>query len=310
MANTASAAPENTTSTALPGELLEAATNAIQNASYRGTIINSQAGDLNVLRIFHRRENDIQQQRLVAINGPAREIIRKGSKVISILPSKKLVLISHQRRKGALGRLTELTLKEIKQSYNLKTGGIQRVAGRVCRVLRIVPGDKYRYGYRLSLDKKTRLPLKLELINNQHVLERLIFARIHFEKEMPDQLFESRYNLEGYRVIKHRAVEKSREKASVPIWTATRLPPGFERVASGVREVTKKAEIRQILYSDGLASVSAFIAPAGLRAPLKGSTSRGPVHAYGRMANDRQITVVGEVPAVTVKLIATHLQHK
>lgn len=310
VASSASAAPENADSTSSPSELLIAATKAIQSASYRGTIINLQADDRNVLRIFHRRENGVEQQRLVAMTGPVREIIRKGSKVISILPSKEVVLISHQRRKGALGRLTQVTVKEIKQSYTLKMGGVQRIASRFCRVLRIIPRDKYRYGYRLALDKKTHLPLKLELVNDQRVLERLMFARIRFEKTMPDRLFTSQYKLKGYRVIKHRAIEKSGEKTSAPKWTATRLPPGFERVASGVRKVSKNAVVRQILYSDGLASVSAFIAPAGLRAPLKGSTSRGSVHAYGRQVDDRQVTVVGQVPTVTVKLIAKHLQRK
>ncbi len=295
------------------GQLLTAATNAIQNASYRGVLINSQAGHMNTLRVFHRRKDGQEQQRLVAMNGPAREIISKGSKLISILPGKKLVLISQQHRNGMLNKLTQSAIKRIHVSYTLSRDGHDRIAGRHCVLISINPKDKFRYGYRLSIDSKTDLPLKLELVRHNRVLERLLFTQIHFEKSMPNHLFESQYNVKGYRVVKHQAVEKTGRAghdATKIRWTASQLPPGFKREETGVRQVAKKAKVRQILFSDGLASVSAFIAPAGLRTPLKGGSSLGPVNAFGRQEGQKQITVVGEVPKVTVKLIAEHLKPK
>jgi sigma-E factor negative regulatory protein RseB len=62
-----------------------------------------------------------------------------------------------------------------------------------------------------------------------------------------------------------------------------------------------------MLFTDGVATVSAFVAPAGLRKPLQGATTMGAVNAYGHVVGETQITVVGEVPARTVKRIAENL---
>ena len=61
------------------------------------------------------------------------------------------------------------------------------------------------------------------------------------------------------------------------------------------------------VYSDGLASVSVFIEkrPAGGKArAMQGLSRMGAVHAFGKMVDEFQITVMGEVPGETVNLIA------
>lgn len=306
----ASAAAPHVSAPATPDELLGAATEAIQQDSYRGVVVNSRAGRLKTLRIYHRYQDDEQQQRLVSMNGPNREIIRTGPKLVSILPGKELVLISRQRRKGLLNQVTQFSVERLRSSYQLTRDGTGRVAGRQSRRVKITPDDKYRYGYRLSLDETTRLPLKLELVNKDRVLERLLFTQVHFDDSMSDQLLESQYDVKGYRVMKHRSMESMDQLKTSVQWQASGLPPGFERIKTEIRQVSDKSEVRQILYSDGVASVSAFIAPAGLRAPLKGGSSLGPVNAFGRKDGDNQITVVGEVPKATVKLIAGKLHRK
>jgi sigma-E factor negative regulatory protein RseB len=293
-----------------PGRLLTEASKAIQNSSYRGQLISSRSGQINTMRVFHRRKHGREQQRLVAVNGPEREIILKGSKQISILPSKKLVLISRQRHEGVMKPITRMAVSRMQESYTLQEDGTDRVAGRKARILEIKPDDRYRYGYRLSLDEKKQLPLKLELIDRGRVLERLMFGDIRFEKSIADRHFEPKYDIDGFRVVKHRSIEKKPTQKSSVHWKAGKLPPGFKRVESGVRRVSKKASVRQILYSDGLASVSAFIAPKGLRPSLKGGSSLGPVNAFGREVDNDQITVVGEVPAATVKMIGKHLERE
>ncbi|NNC23038.1 hypothetical protein HKX42_04195 [Salinisphaera sp. USBA-960] len=307
----ASASADEQTPT--PSELLSSATQAIQTASYRGVLLSAQAGQMNTMRVFHRQKNGEEQQRLVSTSGTAREIIRTGSKTVSILPNKELVLISRKRQNSLLNKLTQSAVTRIQTSYSLEDKGSDRVAGRQCRLIQIKPKDRFRYGYWLSIDEKTHLPLKLKLVSKHSVLERLLFTEIKFDKSLPDKYFESQHSVKGYRVVKHESIKKvaddEHDKPSVR-WNAEKLPPGFERIRLGVRQVSKNAQVRQILYTDGLASVSAFIAPAGLRTPLKGGSARGPVHAFGRQLDNKQITVVGKVPAATVKLIAKHLTLK
>jgi len=60
-----------------------------------------------------------------------------------------------------------------------------------------------------------------------------------------------------------------------------------------------------MVLSDGLAAVSVFIEKLDKSDQiLSGANSMGAVNAFVREVSGHQVTVVGEVPAVTVKAIA------
>jgi sigma-E factor negative regulatory protein RseB len=66
-----------------------------------------------------------------------------------------------------------------------------------------------------------------------------------------------------------------------------------------------------MVYSDGLATVSVYVEQ--LPAPedaFNGLSTMGAVNAYGRLLEGHQITVVGEVPPVTVELIARSVERR
>jgi len=69
----------------------------------------------------------------------------------------------------------------------------------------------------------------------------------------------------------------------------------------------KEAPVTHILYSDGLASVSVFVEPAEDK-NLARRSRVGASHSYGTQIDGFQITAVGEVPAATVKKIATSMR--
>jgi len=63
-----------------------------------------------------------------------------------------------------------------------------------------------------------------------------------------------------------------------------------------------------MVYSDGLAAVSVYIEQQGADAAVKPGVSQlGTNNAYTRTQGDLQITVIGEVPAITVKAIANEM---
>jgi len=63
--------------------------------------------------------------------------------------------------------------------------------------------------------------------------------------------------------------------------------------------------VEHLVYSDGLAAVSVFIEktdrPAGVGS--KGPSRMGAIHAYSKVMDGEQVTVVGEVPESTVAMI-------
>lgn len=104
------------------------------------------------------------------------------------------------------------------------------------------------------------------------------------------------------------------DKRPTPTWLATKLPPGFVMTHNSMERDkdtprNPKKHSWHMVYSDGLASVSVFVEPANTaRKTLAGITHLGAVNAYGRQLENWQLTVVGEVPAKTVELIAESLQ--
>ena len=95
-------------------------------------------------------------------------------------------------------------------------------------------------------------------------------------------------------------------------WIVAELPPGYvkvdhiERAAKG-----KRSPVNQMIFSDGLASVSLFIEPLskGVR-PKTGHMIVGSTNICAHVIDGYQITVVGEVPAATVQQIAKAVSFK
>ena len=67
----------------------------------------------------------------------------------------------------------------------------------------------------------------------------------------------------------------------------------------------RRQPVEHLVYSDGLAVVSVFVEPVDGATPgaLSGLTHLGAVHAFGKVLDGHQITVLGEAPAVTVDMI-------
>ncbi|MES1925455.1 MucB/RseB C-terminal domain-containing protein [Salinisphaera sp. T31B1] len=290
--------------------LLSRASTAVRSENYSGVLVYLREDQLDTLRVIHRFQDGLEQERLVSLTGQPREVIRRGGVVTSILPDNKVVLISRHKREGLLGSVAQFSPERMRAHYDVHDLGQRRLADRVGRLIEISPKDEFRYGYRMLIDEQTSLPLKLDLVRGDDVVEQLMFTQIDFPKTVPDDAFMPGYDIDGFRVIKHEAVQVEDKPVPEDAWKPTDLPPGFELAEDGVRRVTENGYVRQMLFTDGVATVSAFIAPAGLRKPLEGATTMGAVNAFGHVVGDTQITVVGEVPAATVQRIARNLVHE
>jgi sigma-E factor negative regulatory protein RseB len=97
------------------------------------------------------------------------------------------------------------------------------------------------------------------------------------------------------------------EPRDVPGWRATRLPRGFKLTSSVMRKMPQREDaVQQLVYSDGLATVSVFIErlnETGLPPTTDGPTRMGALFALGRPVDSHHVTVVGEVPAKTIAMI-------
>ena len=277
-----------------------------RSLDYEGTFVYQHGDQLESLRIVHKASADGVRERLVSLNGAPREIIRTDSEVRCYLPDENAVLIEHRRADNRnFPALLPDSLAQLKDNYKISVGKEGRVAGRKAFSVRIKPRDAYRYGYLLWADEASGLLLKASLLDEQgSVVEQYMFTQLSIGKPIPESELKPQYPTKG--IVWQRADDET-QALSTGQWTAARLPAGFTLSARMMRMLpAHKQPVEHLVYSDGLAVVSVFVEKVGDEAKpnaLSGLTHMGAVHAFGKVVDGHQVTVVGEAPALTVDMI-------
>jgi sigma-E factor negative regulatory protein RseB len=287
---------------------------ALRDLNYQGTFVYLRSDRMETLQITHRGDKQGGIERIVSLTGPKREIVRDHKNVKCILPANRSVLV--ERRYGATSRLvaaipTGVDADKLSANYQFKDLGTDRVAGIQCKVIGIEPRDGYRYGYKLWLDAKTAMLMRSDLVDQKNQLvARVVFTSLKYPQTISDKALAPTEIGSGYTWNIQGDSEKPLEEERDVSWHADKLPPGFKLSLSDVQRVAGAAHpVRHLVYSDGLASVSVFaelVSPG--RKLLLGPSHVGAVNAYGRALDGRHLTVVGEVPEVTVEMIARAMQ--
>lgn len=290
-------------------QMLERMTEAAKNLTYEGVFAYQSGKNLQSIRIFHRADARGELERLISLNGAAREVIRSNDMVTCINPDGKQVNVS--RRPLGRGFPSDLPrrLNSATPYYQVELGETDRIAGRSAHELIITPVDNYRYGYRLWVDNDTDLLLKSELRDEEgDVLETFAFSALSTGVHIPEHKLKSQMN--GEEMTWHRTepetpVNMAKRTNNVSHWRMQWLPDGFALVAQQTRlRASNGANVEQRVYSDGLSSVSIFIEKIRARHNhLRGGSHVGAINAYGTVMHAHFVTVVGEVPAMTVEKI-------
>lgn len=283
---------------------------AARTTNYQGVIVYQTRERMETLKVVHRYEDGQEVERVQALTGDPREILKKGNQVICLLPKDRKVTLQLPTPKGLFPGMTPERIAQLAQYYDFKELGETRIAGRTCRGMAILPRDEYRYGYEIWADRDTAVPVKVNLRGARGaVIEQLMFTQIDFPKRIADAALRTELDPEKYRKV-------TRELREPPVPTASgrdvaadtrfaRLPPGYQIAA---REVRPSADghgmVEHLVLSDGLSAISVFSARRKLPAQgLQGISQIGAVSAYGRRIGSMHVTVVGEVPSAAVQLV-------
>jgi len=300
-----------------PQQSLDRMARAAQTLNYDGIFVYRNGATIQSMRIIHRFGADGERERLVALSGAAREVIRDRDRVTCILPDRQSVVVTKSRPRTFPYSTLFDTDSEFARFYALSVGPGERIAGRYTRLVSVDPYDRFRYAYRLWMDRDTGLLLKSELLDGRgDIVEQLVYTSITLPAEIPDELLEPEISGAGYTWYNGDQAEVTAASVSGvgadADWYPGWLPDGFElhdRASDPI--FANRDAVVHLAFSDGLASVSVFIERLdAASAPLDGLDSVGAVNAYGSMVDDIQITVVGEVPAATVERIAASIARR
>ncbi len=292
---------------------------AFTELSYDGIFSYFSGDDLATLRIVHMVVDGEQRERLVHLNGAPREIVRTGETVACILlPGDELLELADSIPTGPFARAFVRRYDQISQYYGLAFYGEDRVADRLAVRLTVSPRDDDRYGYRLWLDKTTRLLLKSELIDLQGGrLEIFQFSQILVGEEVDIAALEPTrrdITVKDYLRLASKQSQAISER-DMP-WRIGWMPRGFTMATADIRRTPSALKsIHTMMYSDGLAAFSVFIEdmpPAGAASMVSrnGATVAVTHLVAGLNQAHHLVTLVGELPTPTAQRIAQSIRYQ
>ena len=293
-------------------EWLEKMARAAQSLNYDGTFVYRNGDRMESMRIIHLATPSGERERMVSLTGAAREVLRDNEKVTCILPDNQSVVVAKRRPREVTLRVFH-PREGFARHYALSSQPGARVAGRKTAFIKVTPKDEYRYGYRLWLDRVTGLLLKSELVDDSgRALEQIVYTDIKIPATISAELLEPATSGEGYTWYTDNGSTTSATRDASSAWSVGWLPDGFEMNERVLGPTSLfRMPIEHLVYTDGLASVSVFIERlSSATEPIEGHSNMGAMNAYGRVHDDYQITVVGEVPNITVQRVADSVQRR
>lgn len=290
-----------------PWLVIEKAGQAAHQLNYRGVFVYQSGPKMSSLQITHMNYGPNGEfARVVVLDGTPREVLRQGNEVVIYQPKSEKIMVDKRRLQNSFPAVLPKLSEDIKANYQIRLGGLERVGGREARQVTLEPRDKYRYRCKLWMDQESGLLLKMALLGEKDdIVEQVAFSQLMLvNTENTDWFRPEAMRGKDFVMAPEETVSPAAKEGR---WSVTQLPPGFRKTQQVQRTVPGKPyPVNQLVYWDGLASVSLFIEPMGQRKmlPVVGSFSQGATNVQVSVHDGHQVVVVGEVPPATVARIS------
>ncbi len=295
---------------------------AVTSMNYEGHFVYQCGDSLEAMHLRHHIGEDGPRESLSSLTGVPREVMRDSESITIITNRNGKLQISQQPAAGKFSPLKSIRPEKLLQNYRIALGGIMRIAGRPGVTINLMPNDDLRYGYRLTLDKMSALPLDLMVLDREGVIQsRIMFTDLKItdvdllslhhpdeeDKEAAKSLMLAKLGAGAGSpapVAKRAALPQAKPEDAA--WKFPSLPTGFSLIDY---QKSPHTGLEHFVFSDGLATVSAYLEPLDNDKAFEGNTNLGSVRVFGRRLKNYQLTIVGEVPQKTLELLATSIQY-
>jgi sigma-E factor negative regulatory protein RseB len=290
---------------------------AAKKQSYAGTFVYQQGNQIRTSKITHGFDGDTEVEKLEILDGKPREYVRRNGEVSCYLPDSKVIQVEKNLTQEEFPALLNHNAQLLPLSYIIKKAQMSRVAGAECQVLQFTPKDTSRYAYHLCVEKNTGLLLGAQTLNSRsEVIEQIAFTQISIGEVEKSRLKPTFQNTSQWK-IENLTVQANVNSG----WQVKSLPSGFKKTletkrlipisgggsGSGSGGAESLHQVVQMMFSDGLATISVFIEPnLGNRA--EGSLQQGAMTIMGKKQGENWLTVVGEVPQAAIKQVISSIQ--
>lgn len=289
-----------------PADWLVRADEAVERVNFSGTMSLLQDGETRrTMKIEQGFDGQSTYQRLVSVSGGEEcEIVRRNEGSAVVFPDRRVVIHGHQQSENLIPEIQQ-DIAQLKQYYQLEAGGQEEVAGRPCQLIKATSRDNYRYGCEFCVDTVSGLPLRARMVTpSGETIEKFSFTSLDVRGSMqqfgPDSFWLAT-DTQGFEMI---ALPYGSE-LTPHMWRIENLPPGFEEQFVVSRKLPLNAEpIYHIVLADALSRISVFITHPPEGTPEESwQFSRKALNGYVTVRDGHHITVLGGVPAETVRMI-------
>jgi sigma-E factor negative regulatory protein RseB len=289
---------------------------ALKQVAYAGRTLNFtgvfvlQKGDhFETCRITHHGGGGQELEKIERLDGAPLEITRINNDILVYIPGDKLVKSKVGVAERSFPSLTQDQLNTVGQNYDVYVGNVDRIAGRFATHISLLPKDKLRYRHELWIDQKTGLQIKAQMYTDRNELvEQIMFTEISVGSHVTEDMTRSTYEDEALAWRMDRGARSQlRNAAAKRLWAVSKPPPGFKQVMELQKKVGGTGSRVQLVFSDGFAAVSVFIDSRRNNGFRTGLAREGSLNVYRRVLDDQFVTVLGDVPANTVKQIGDSL---
>ena len=277
------------TASATEGEQCELDFNSLKdtyvNSNIEATVIQSAQTEMEPLSLIHLNKNGIPYT-----------TIRKN-KGFDYNQNRGFVgpLIWHQTLIWDKIFSNESNLR----GYDCSILGRTRLAGRKVTVLRLSPVDEIRYGFIVSKDADTNLPVELAVISpNQSIVAKFTVTAVHstaaLNLSFPDETFD--------RIEKMSSAEES----STPVvWPELVIPANFSIKRQGEDDSSEGDKISYQIFSDGIVEFKVY---KNSKSSLNiVSATDGTLSVMRKNSKHNEYAVVGEIPLDLCSLILSKI---
>jgi sigma-E factor negative regulatory protein RseB len=281
--------------------MLQKAAQAARELSYKGVFVYQSANVSTSVQLTHMNYGQGEYARMLVLDGAPREVLSQGFDVVIFNPKNEKVVIEKKRGQNMFPALLPSNMDALKASYQAQSASSERVGGRDAYVVNLSPKDQMRYGYKFCVDKEFGLLLKVTTLGERgEALEQIGFSQLTLMEGQNMDWFKPKIDPSKSYVMDQEGPAKA--NSAEMDWDVTKLPAGYRKIDQVKQSVHgKTVPVTQMIFSDGLASISIFIEPLtkGVR-PKVGHTGVGATNIFASVIEGHQVVVIGEVPEAAV----------
>ncbi len=284
---------------------LNRAVQASRNASYAGTYVHTNGDRTSTVRVTHVMVGGEEHERIEPLDGPPHEIVRRNDEMFCYFPDAKTVRLDRRINAQFFPSILRGAPESLAASYAMSLGKTERVLGYDCQWINLEPKDAMRYAQRLCAEVGTGLVVRAKSLNSlQQVIEQYTFTELRLGNQVARSDAKSIFQA---RVKRWTTDAQPRDEARTVDtgWMVEKLPRGFRKVIEIKRSFPGRAvPVSQLIFTDGIASLSVFIEPMGTPArTAEASSEEGTTTFYARPMGDQLVTVLGEVPLAAARQV-------